>query len=105
MVDLFRFVHLYFCFYTLLYARLLKVLGGPKRRNFYKIVGIKVSRTYSLTICVIIFQHKGRIFICYYAIYIYIYIYTYIPLRKATGVVENFYLHVYLLLVFSSTLD
>ena len=25
-------VHLYFCFYTLLCARLLKVLGGPKRR-------------------------------------------------------------------------
>ena len=27
-------VNLYFCFYTLLCARLLKVLGGPKRRIF-----------------------------------------------------------------------
>ena len=66
---------MYFCFYTLLYARQLKVLGGPKRRIFYKIVGIKVSRTYFLTICVFIFQHTGRIFIRYYAFYIYIYIY------------------------------
>ena len=31
-----------------------------------------MSRTYFLTICVIIFQHTGRIFIRYYAFYIYI---------------------------------
>ena len=37
-----------------------------------KIVGIKVSRAYFFTICVIIFQHTGRIFIRYYAFYIYI---------------------------------
>ena len=48
---------------------------------FNKIVGIKVSRTYFLTICVIMFQHTGRIFIRYYAFYIlYIYIYIYILL-------------------------
>ena len=41
---------------------------------FHKIVGIKVSRAYLLTICVIIFQHTGRIFIRYNAFYIYIYI-------------------------------
>ena len=41
---------------------------------FYKIVGIKVSREYFLNICVIIFQHTGRIFIRFYALYIYIYI-------------------------------
>ena len=55
---------------------------GPRRTEtshfFYKIVGIKVSCTYFLTICVIIFQHTGRIFIRYYAFYIYIYIYIYI---------------------------
>ena len=54
---------------------------GPRRTEtshfFNKIVGIKVSRTYFLTICVIIFQHTGRIFIRYYAFYIYIYICTY----------------------------
>ena len=44
---------------------------------FYKIVGITVSRAYFLTICVIIFQHTGRIFIRCYAFYIYIYIYIY----------------------------
>ena len=33
-----------------------------------------MSRTYFLTICVIIFQHTGRIFIRYYAFYMYIYI-------------------------------
>ena len=38
---------------------------------FNKIVGIKVSRAYFLTICVIIFQHTGRTFIRYYALYIY----------------------------------
>ena len=38
-----------------------------------KVVGIKVSRAYFLTICVIIFQHTGRIFIRYYA-FAYIYI-------------------------------
>ena len=48
------------------------VLGGPKHRIFYKIVGIKVSRTSFLTICVIIFRHTGCIFIRYYAFYIYI---------------------------------
>ena len=37
-----------------------------------------MSRTYFLTICVIIFQHTGRIFIRYYAFYIYIYIYIHI---------------------------
>ena len=43
-----------------------------------------MSRTNFLTICVIIFQHTGRIFIRYYAFYIYIYIYTYI------------YIHIYI---------
>ena len=33
-----------------------------------------MSRAYFLTICVIIFQHTGRIFIRCYALYIYIYI-------------------------------
>ena len=46
-------------FNTLLCARLLKVLGGPKRRIFNKIVVIEVSRAYFLTICVIIYQHMG----------------------------------------------
>ena len=36
-----------------------------------KIVGIKASRAYFLTIRVIIFQHMGCIFIHYYALYIY----------------------------------
>ena len=40
-----------------------------------------MSRTYFLTICVIIFQHTGRIFIRYYALYIYIFVslYLYVP--------------------------
>ena len=64
---------------------------GPRRTEtshfFNKIVGIKVSRTYFLTICVIIFQHTGRIFIRYYAfIYIYIYIYS-----KSLYVVQSLY--------------
>ena len=29
-----KYKYLYFCFYTLLCARLLKVIGGPKRRIF-----------------------------------------------------------------------
>ena len=41
---------------------------------FNKIVGIKVSRTYFFTICVIIFQHTGRI-VSYYAFYMYVCIY------------------------------
>ena len=52
----------------------MKVLGRPKRRIFYEIVGIKVSRAYFLTICVIIFQHTGRIFIRDY-VFLYIYVY------------------------------
>ena len=52
---------------------------GPRRTetsNFCnKIAGIDVSRVYFVTICVIIFQHTGRIFIRFYALYVYIYIY------------------------------
>ena len=50
----------------------MKVLGGPKSRFFNKIVEIRVSRAYFLTICVIIFQHTCCIFIRYCALYIYI---------------------------------
>ena len=43
-----------------------------------------MSRTYFFTICVIIFQHTGRI-VSYYALYIYIYIYIYIIIHNTTA--------------------
>ena len=45
-----------------------------------------MSRTYFLTICVIIFQHTGRISIRYYALYIYI------TIRKTCLMTYVFYL-------------
>ena len=50
----------------------MNVLGGPERCIFYEIVGINAPRVHSMAICVIIFQHTGRIFIRYYALYIYV---------------------------------
>ena len=54
-------VHLYFCFYTLLSARLLKVLLEDRNVAFFnKIVGIKVSRAYFSTIYIYMRLHKRR---------------------------------------------
>ena len=55
----------------------MKVLGGPKRRIFIKIDGIKVSRVFFDYLYVIIFQHTARIFPRYYALYIHMYEYIY----------------------------
>ena len=77
---------------------------GPRRTEtlhfFYKIVGIKVSRGYFLNICVIIFQHTGRIFIRYYAFYIYIFIYIYIYPTHIVQKIYTDYIYIYTYLTY-----